>query len=535
MVLGLALSTAMKAATSAASSAAKNTSSSSKKVSNTDVIKSKGNLGNYNYLPESDFKSANQNFTDKWDANIRGISDYEGVDLGVAKEMLYTNLINNNGNYKGGGVVDDATWNAMRADAQAILSAANTATYGKGGYYQGSGGSSGGGGGGGASYGGGGGSSFSAGPRPTLRSGQSMADLLGIDYNLANIEGKMKGAVQEKYNNLDNEFRRSQDAYYDMTAGNADMMLGTMRRGDRDAVLSGTTAGTKAANEMSAMLGMSKDASLGATELVQARDDLVRQREADLAKVTTDAMKYYNDLGFNLGQLSASELNALVTAYASEVATEGGIYNTDVLAGVERDRISSTAQTAREQMASNERMSNLQNLTNKEISALTSLSNEEIARITGASNLEIEKMRQASYARSGSSYSGGSYSSGGSSAGSSREVEAGALFGLLQEATTPEEKAYYAGLIAEMYGVTPYDVMEGSGLDPDAIDAISGAAPKSSGGVNNTKSPLLPTVKDFYNDGTPKFGEVKTGDNLLDKFKKWFTEDKVLKDGKIIK
>lgn len=175
--------------------------------------------------------------------------------------------------------------------------------------------------------------------RPELRSAASMAELAGINYDQAYIRKIMEDAVEKQYANLDTEYGRTQDMFYDVVANNADMLMGAMRRGDRDAVIAGTAGGTQAAGELSAMLGISKEHAQGATELAQSRSDLIAEREAAIAKVAVDALKYYNDLGINLMTLSNSELNALVTAYASEVATEGGIYNTDVLAGVERDRI----------------------------------------------------------------------------------------------------------------------------------------------------------------------------------------------------
>ena len=245
--------------------------------------------------------------------------------------------------------------------------------------------------------------------RPSMRSGQSMADLLGIRYDQAYIEGLMRDAVSKQYANLDAEYGRTQDLYYDAVAGNADMLLQTLRRGDRDAVMSGLGSGTQAATELSGVLGVSKDNAQGATELAQGRSDLVYDREAALAKVAVDAMKYYNDLGLNLGQLSASELNALVTAYASEVAAEGGIYNTDVLAAVERERIAS---------------------------------GERIAADQNATNLSISKNNR---------YSGGSSSSSGSSSDFEKATILAGLYSMTEDAQT---KADLLKQIAAIYGIT---------------------------------------------------------------------------------
>lgn len=251
--------------------------------------------------------------------------------------------------------------------------------------------------------------------RPKLRSGQSMADLLGIRYDQDYIAELMSDAVAKQYANLDAEYGRTQDLYYDAVAGNADMLLQTLRRGDRDAVMSGLGSGTQAATELSGVLGVSKDNAQGATELAQGRSDLIVDREAALAKVKVDALKYYNDLGLNLGALSNSELNALVTAYASEVAAEGGYYNTDVLAAVERERIAS---------------------------------GERIAADQNATNLSISKNNR---------YSGG----GSSSSGSSSDFEkASILAGLYSMTEDAQTKADLLKQIAAIYGITLSEAKE---------------------------------------------------------------------------
>lgn len=265
--------------------------------------------------------------------------------------------------------------------------------------------------------------------RPTLRSGQSMADLLGIRYDQDYIAGLMSDAVAKQYANLDAEYGRTQDLYYDAVAGNADMLLQTLRRGDRDAVMSGLGSGTQAATELSGVLGVSKDNAQGATELAQGRSDLVFDREAALAKVKVDALKYYNDLGLNLGALSNSELNALVTAYASEVAAEGGIYNTDVLAAVERERIAS---------------------------------GERIAADQNATNLSISKNNKYSY-------SGGGSSSSGSSSDFEKATILAGLYSMTEDAQT---KADLLKQIAAIYGITlseAKEIAEGKGNNKNPI------------------------------------------------------------------
>lgn len=242
-------------------------------------------------------------------------------------------------------------------------------------------------------------------PLPTLRSGRSMAELLGVDYDYDNIHDSWKDAAEKKYANLDAEYGRTQDMYYDTAANNADILMGAMRRGDRDAVMAGTSQGTQASQELSALLGMSADAAQGATELAQGRSDLVNQRETELANVTKDAMKYYNELGVNLGQLSASELNALTQAFAAQVATAGGVYNTDVLADVERDRIASTETIAAGDRLSRENIAMWGHESAEAIAAANNMTTKEVEEARGEWNKAVadvnSKGRSSSYASSG--------------------------------------------------------------------------------------------------------------------------------------
>lgn len=150
---------------------------------------------------------------------------------------------------------------------------------------------------------------------PAMRSGADMAALLGVVHDRKEIEKTMREAAEKKFANLDVEYGRTQDLFYDAVAKNADMLMGALRRGDRDAVMSGTTKGSNQAQQLSAMLGISADNAKGATELAQGRSDLVNQRETEMAQIAEKALKQYNDLGINLGQVGTSELNANMVGY----------------------------------------------------------------------------------------------------------------------------------------------------------------------------------------------------------------------------
>lgn len=156
--------------------------------------------------------------------------------------------------------------------------------------------------------------------RPELMTGKGLADHLGLVYDRAEIEKAMVDAAKAKYANLDNEFGRTQDAYYDSVAGNADMLLGTLRRGDRQAAISGASSGSQAATQLSALLGIGQQNAQGATELAQGRGDLVTKRETEIADAKNKSLKDYNDLGLTLGERISSIYNADMVGFSAEEA-----------------------------------------------------------------------------------------------------------------------------------------------------------------------------------------------------------------------
>lgn len=158
--------------------------------------------------------------------------------------------------------------------------------------------------------------------RPELLSGPELAKQLGLVYDRSEIEKNMVDAIAAKYANLDTEFGRTQDAYYDSVASNADALLGTLKRGDRNAAISGASSGSQAATQLSAILGIGQQNAQGATELAQGRGDLVTKRETENAEAKVKALKDYNDLGLTLGERISSIYNADMVGYSADKAGE---------------------------------------------------------------------------------------------------------------------------------------------------------------------------------------------------------------------
>ena len=100
------------------------------------------------------------------------------------------------------------------------------------------------------------------------------------------------------------------------------MLLGTLRRGDRNAAISGASSGSQAATQLSALLGIGQQNAQGATELAQGRGDLVTKRETEIADAKNKSLKDYNDLGLTLGERISSIYNADMVGYSADTAAD---------------------------------------------------------------------------------------------------------------------------------------------------------------------------------------------------------------------
>lgn len=161
--------------------------------------------------------------------------------------------------------------------------------------------------------------------RPVMMGGADMAKHLGVIYNEQDMLNRLDAATKAKYANLDKDYVRMSDDFYDNMGKQADLLGMSMRRGDRDAMRAGASIGAQGANQLSALLGVSEQGTERATELSRERGDLVGKQRSEEAMNASNALKMYNDLGVQLGQVGTSKLNAEMTGYAGELARDTGM------------------------------------------------------------------------------------------------------------------------------------------------------------------------------------------------------------------
>ena len=75
------------------------------------------------------YKVTDKEFSEKYKKEIEGISKYNNVDMSVAKSMFQTNLKNDSGIYKGGGVAEN--WGEMKKDYENLVTNAKESIKGK--------------------------------------------------------------------------------------------------------------------------------------------------------------------------------------------------------------------------------------------------------------------------------------------------------------------------------------------------------------------------------------------------------------------
>lgn len=63
-----------------------------------------------------EFIKANEEFVEKYQDVIYKMADYHGVDVGVGRDMLKTNLEFDKTIYEGGGVIPSEEWQQMLKD-----------------------------------------------------------------------------------------------------------------------------------------------------------------------------------------------------------------------------------------------------------------------------------------------------------------------------------------------------------------------------------------------------------------------------------
>lgn len=175
---------------------------------------------------------------------------------------------------------------------------------------------------------------------PTMLDVQAMSAMLGMDftYDRAAIEEILQGAVDAQYDLRQTEQGIAERKYNQNMAVAQNTALDTMRQQQGQAVAQGASTGARAANELSAVLGISQQAAEEATQLAMDRQLMAKEEGVSRAQATSQALQQSNEAYLNYGALARQHYNDQIQQLAAELAYNQAI-NTDY-AGYEANRYS---------------------------------------------------------------------------------------------------------------------------------------------------------------------------------------------------
>ena len=273
----------------------------------------------------------------------------------------------------------------------------------------------------------------------SLLGGQTLAGMYGVTYDRDEIENILNDATNAAYVQEFNEQKVNEDNFYNELASTAATQYDQARQDRGAAIMSGASAGARAANELSSMLGVSQNSSEAISQLAQQRKSIQDAKAAAIAQNAANALDKANAAGEALGQLDVSQQANKVNQYTADSEYNAQIqqdnanmWSTAVsaLMGAKATRDSATiAGNATKEAAA------LQATGDQNAAYLTALGNQNSATITGNATTQAAKtnagatkaaanrsaaaqVRAAQIgAKASKSYSGGSGAGGAKGAG----------------------------------------------------------------------------------------------------------------------
>lgn len=165
--------------------------------------------------------------------------------------------------------------------------------------------------------------------RKDLLTAEQLAQMYGITWNIDDIFDILKEGVEGTYEKLDAESRLIEDRATDMLAQNYDMSMQGFRNMQPDAIQSGATAGTRAAQEVLGLLGAQQTGGDILTDLVKERNRMASTKSSALAGAKQEAMNTHNQITQYLGTLGSNIYAGDVQRYAADAAARAQMYHAD--------------------------------------------------------------------------------------------------------------------------------------------------------------------------------------------------------------
>ena len=229
----------------------------------------------------------------------------------------------------------------------------------------------------------------------SLLGGQKLAGMYGVTYDRDEIENILNDATNAAYVQEFNEQKVNEDNFYNELASTAATQYDQARQDRGAAIMSGASAGARAANELSSMLGVSQNSADAISQLAQQRKSIQDAKATAIAQNAANALDKANAAGEALGQLDVSQQANKVNQYTADSEYNAQIqqdnanmWSTAVsaLMGAKatRDSAALTGNATKEAAA-------LQATGDQNAAYLTALGNQNSATITGNATTQAAK------------------------------------------------------------------------------------------------------------------------------------------------
>lgn len=177
-----------------------------------------------------------------------------------------------------------------------------------------------------------------------------LAQRFGIVNDYATILKEMQDATTAKFDETETTMKRAEASNLRSQESAYNQYLQDLRSRSANAVASGATKGTMAANALTSLLGFQESNRESTNLMNDLLYDTAQQRGTTLKEDAIEARKRETEIGQYLGTLSTSMDTNAINKYAAELAKEAQIRSAGITAGGQVSAARASANSAYEQI-----------------------------------------------------------------------------------------------------------------------------------------------------------------------------------------
>ena len=159
-------------------------------------------------------------------------------------------------------------------------------------------------------------------PDPWYYSGDEIAKRFGIVNDYATVLAEMQGATSKKFDELNTQTLKAKDDSLRTMQSQYQQYLDGIRSAKSNAVATGISKGTAAAQQIAAMLGGQQQTAASQQTLTDLLNTINEQRATALATDVNTARTQTNEMGKYLSQIGATYDSNAINKYAAQLAAD---------------------------------------------------------------------------------------------------------------------------------------------------------------------------------------------------------------------